>query len=261
MEIQSRYDGIMVESGDWYPHQERTPIVGNIKTFNCPSDQNATTPNGAVTKTNIVISLGDAINNNISMTTGIGTRSAFVNTRAKDISAIVDGSSNTIAFSETRTGINRDLRDIGASSMNGITGLDTDPRKCLNYIDPNNRNSYASTYTYGAVSSSSTTYDSMRGFRAYRCTPNESAFCTVLPPNASNCSSSSYAGWGVYTASSRHTNGVNAGFFDGGVRFINDTINCISNGITTPRQVTSGTSQFGIWGAYGSINGKESVTP
>jgi prepilin-type N-terminal cleavage/methylation domain-containing protein/prepilin-type processing-associated H-X9-DG protein len=263
MELQMRYDDIMAESGDWYPHQGRPPILGNIKTFNCPSDPNAVTRDGTITKTNIVVSVGDAINNNISMTTGIGSRSAFVNTRAKDISAIADGSSNTIAFSETRAGIgtNNDLRNIGAAAMNGISGLDTNPRKCLDYIDPNNRNYYASAYSYAHASTSATTYDSKRGVRAYRGTISESGFCTVLPPNTSNCSSGNYAAWGVYTAASGHTGGVNAAFFDGNVRFISNTINCISDGITTPRQVTSGRSQFGIWGAYGSINGKESVTP
>jgi hypothetical protein len=124
MEQQTRYDNIIAESGDWYPHQERTPNTGNIKTFNCPSDQNTVTQNGTITKTNIVISVGDTINNNnnnnnIGMTTGIGSRFAFVNTRAKDMSAVVDGSSNTIAFSETRVGIgvDNDLRDIGAAAM------------------------------------------------------------------------------------------------------------------------------------------------
>jgi hypothetical protein len=49
--------------------------------------------------------------------------------------------------------------------------------------------------------------------------------------------------------------------FDGSVRFISDTINCVTSGITTPKQVTSGPSEFGVWGALGSISGGESAAP
>jgi prepilin-type N-terminal cleavage/methylation domain-containing protein/prepilin-type processing-associated H-X9-DG protein len=261
MEQQTRYDAIIAESGDWYPHTARTPITGNIQAFRCPSDINSKTDDGAITKTSIVISVADVINNNVNMNTAVAERSAFVTNNAKSIEAITDGTSNTIACSETKVTDGGDIREAGAASMNGVGGLDTNPRNCLNYLDPNNRTLLNASYNFASVSATANTYTSQRGIRVYRCVVNESAFCTVLPPNTANCSSGNYSGWGVYSASSYHTGGVNVGLFDGSVRFMNDSINCISAGITTPQQTTSGASQFGAWGALGTINCEEPVTP
>jgi prepilin-type N-terminal cleavage/methylation domain-containing protein len=262
MEQQTRYEAIIAESGDWYPHQARAPITGNIQAFRCPSDINSKTDDGTITKTSIVISVADVINNNVSISaSGVGGRTAFVADKAKNIAAITDGTSNTIACSETKVTDGGDIREAGAASMNGVGGLDTNPRNCLNYIDPNNKTLLKESYTYAAVSTTANTYCSNRGVRVYRYVPNESGFCTVLPPNTSNCASGNYAAWGVYSASSYHPVGVNVGLFDGSARFISETINCISTGITTPQQTINGASQFGTWGALGTINCEEPTTP
>jgi prepilin-type processing-associated H-X9-DG protein len=262
MEQQTRYEAIIAESGEWYPHQVRSPITGNIQAFRCPSDINSKTDDGAITKTSIVISVADVINNNSSISaTGVGGRSAFVNDNARSLMTITDGTSNTIACSETKVTDGGSIKEAGAASMNGISGLNTNPRKCLDHIDPNNKTLLKESYTYVGVGTGATTYASIRGVRVYRCVPNETAFCTVLPPNTANCSSGNYTAWGVYSASSYHPGGVNVGLFDGSARFMNDTINCISAGITTPQQTTSGASQFGTWGALGTINCEEAVTP
>ncbi|WP_372723936.1 DUF1559 domain-containing protein, partial [Novipirellula sp.] len=63
--------------------------------------------------------------------------------------------------------------------------------------------------------------------------------------------------WGTYSPSSEHQGGVQTLMFDGAVRFITDSID---SGNLNARQVTSGESPHGVWGAMGSMDGKETVS-
>jgi len=88
-------------------------------------------------------------------------------------------------------------------------------------------------------------------------------FNTVLPPNGPSCdpsgdqSSSADATGGVIPPTSNHPGGVNGTFADGSVRFINQNINC---GNLAASQATAGQSPYGVWGALGSIAGKETAS-
>jgi prepilin-type N-terminal cleavage/methylation domain-containing protein/prepilin-type processing-associated H-X9-DG protein len=262
IEQQARYEGIvsfvLTSNAAWYPFTAQPPTRGVIPILCCPSDNNSKTENTQwnVAKTSIVFALGDTIAT--LTTTGVGERSAFVSLTGKNISAIADGTSNTIAASETRVA-NGFNRDAGGCSMNNVgASLTTNPRQCLDYIDPANKRFLKSTYN-GVFLGGANTYDTQRGSLAYRGVDQQVAFCTVLPPNTANCSSGNYTTYGTYTASSSHTGGVNVAFFDGSGQFMTDAINCITTGITVPQQVTGGRSEFGIWGALGSLNGNEAV--
>ena len=59
----------------------------------------------------------------------------------------------------------------------------------------------------------------------------------------------------LHSASSYHPGGVNAAYYDGSVRFIQNTIN--AGDPNTGKIKTSGASDFGVWGALGTINGGE----
>jgi prepilin-type N-terminal cleavage/methylation domain-containing protein/prepilin-type processing-associated H-X9-DG protein len=109
-------------------------------------------------------------------------------------------------------------------------------------------------------------------------------FNTILPPNSPSISWHHDASGGLFPPSSFHTNGVNVGMGDGSVRFINDSINYQTDGITWNEGtdglshpvngtggaktwatrnagfVPSGISPYGVWGALGSANGSEAVS-
>ena len=80
-------------------------------------------------------------------------------------------------------------------------------------------------------------------------------FATVLPPNSPSCVGDS-PGWGIFSASSRHPNGVNVLFADGSIHFISQTIDA---GNSRAAQVFAGPSPYGVWGALGTINGGETI--
>ena len=59
---------------------------------------------------------------------------------------------------------------------------------------------------------------------------------------------------GMYTASSRHTGGVQVLMADGSVRFISENIDAGNQGAI---EVVMGPSPYGIWGALGTRDGGE----
>ena len=85
-------------------------------------------------------------------------------------------------------------------------------------------------------------------------------FSTIYPPNSPRCAATDDGnGRTVIPPSSFHTGGVNVTLGDGSVRFISDTID--AGNINTAVVKAAGPSEFGAWGALGSINGGESRQP
>ncbi|MDO5582188.1 MAG: DUF1559 domain-containing protein, partial [Planctomycetia bacterium] len=165
---------------------------------------------------------------------------------------IIDGLSNTIAFSEAAVGdgeYKTYIRGyIVAQTTHNAPNLCTARRSA---IDP-------STYDLGTSYSISNTrrgrpwaygYTSIMGFQ------------TILSPNSPSCmfygSSTNQAG--LYSATSYHSGGVNALYADGSVAFISDTIDAGNSSTNTGINATPGKSPYGVWGALGSIIGGETV--
>ena len=96
------------------------------------------------------------------------------------------------------------------------------------------------------------------GTRAYDANSQYSNFSTILPPNSPSCMAGGDSRI-LQSASSYHAGGANCAKYDGSVQFVSDTINAVTAGVT-PTIKTTGISDFGIWGALGSVNGGESTT-
>jgi prepilin-type N-terminal cleavage/methylation domain-containing protein/prepilin-type processing-associated H-X9-DG protein len=241
------------------------PISGNISTFMCPSDGsvkiNSTTGNA---QTSYCMSKGDSIRRQTE-TNFYNRRGMFPFLFWQNMSSVLDGTSNTIAISEAVAAGDGDRSVKGrVAGITQTTNFQTDPQGICgnNVLETSDRRIYLSSLPMSTV---------LRGQRLADARCFHGIFNTVNPPNAPSCvdnstgasaTSDGGANYGVFSASSNHPGGVNAGFADGSVRFINDTVNCVTSGLSAaPQEKDSGKSDFGIWGAYGSVNGGETASP
>ena len=241
----------------WYATTQYVPWATQQKALVCPSDK--VVYGGNYAKSSYCFSLGDSMGGNQSiggLTTHFNSATAYIrgifagSQRCRGFQHLSDGTSNTIALSERVyaspqaapfTASGQDIRTVTVSNLPSVL---TNPSTC--YAQARNGFYYNVTVKgmYG---------NSWQDGQAERV-----GFTTVLPPNAPSCTNDSNVNadstGGVLNPASYHNGGVNGVMADGAVRFISNNINC---GNTAAPQVTSGPSPYGIWGALGSIEGRE----
>ncbi|MDO4586223.1 MAG: DUF1559 domain-containing protein [Planctomycetia bacterium] len=267
-----------------------TMVVSSLR---CPSDPLSSTikqqGSGSSNSMNYVVSYGDVCiyagfpygseqyvprskwyNDNIVSQTGWNApidklgdnrhRGIFAAFNFKNISAIQDGLSNTIAVSEAvalqtshaslpgEPGTFNEVKGGCAGNLSSSDVFANGPQVCLNRRGLNGDN----TLLNGVLARVNKGRPITDGLYT------TSAFVTVLPPNSPSCASSSTtdATSGIMSANSYHSGGVNACFGDGSVRFITDTIDC---GNLSLVPTITGKSNWGVWGGLGTPKGGETV--
>jgi prepilin-type N-terminal cleavage/methylation domain-containing protein len=232
--------------------------------FRCPSDPGAITKGNSDKGHNYILCVGDQVN---FVNTSTNNRGMFTRLSCRRFAEVTDGTSNTLLMSETccnvPTGnggqsgfasggnvkIHMAYARIGADPTNS-------PQVCRTVV--NGRN-----YTAGTI---------LHGRRAINWTDSPAClitFNTVLPPNGPSCADTSSGDFGdqeraVLTPTSYHPGGVVAVMTDGSVRFFSDNINCGNLGAAQPALDANtpfgGASNYGVWGALGSISGGDTAT-
>lgn len=238
-----------------------SPVYAKIAPFFCPSDGDA--EGYARGARNYMMSMGDWTMQHHDASRGVpNPRGPFGIIRHAGVgvcykfSSVSDGLSNTVALSERVVGDNMGEKKGGFALPNsgvfpgatvGTAMLPIVPLDCMNvavvngrYSSPSSGNLTGRYWSDGAMT--------------------DSGFNTILPPNAPSCTApgtSSQESRILAPPTSNHPGGVNVCMLDGSVQFISETVDC---GNLTLGLVQAGKSNYGVWGALGSRDGREPVS-
>jgi prepilin-type N-terminal cleavage/methylation domain-containing protein/prepilin-type processing-associated H-X9-DG protein len=246
----------------WYNSANWQPWRTQVQLIVCPSDKVVVAPN-SFAHNSYAFSMGDTLGGADLKLNGMTLhfnkpatffRGAFAGSqRCVGLQFITDGTSNTIAMSERTSGgagyfgpRTANGEDIKNATVSNVSSVINNPGSCYaqargqEYVGVRVKAKFGSIWCDGQA--------------------ENVGFNTVLPPNAPSCvndgNTNADSTGGVLSASSNHPGGVNGLLCDGSVRFINQNIN---TGNTALPQVTAGKSPYGVWGALGSISGREST--
>jgi hypothetical protein len=189
----------------------------------------------------------------------------FARLTSRRFSDIIDGTSNTIMLSEAscnvptgnggQTGFAAQAKQVRLSMAYAriASNVANSPQVCRTVVDGQH-------YAVGTI---------LHGRRAINWTDSPAAlitFNTVLPPNSVACADTSSGDFGdqdtiAVPPTSYHPGGVMGVLADGSVRFFSSTIECGNLGAAQLAPNNSspfgGPSNYGVWGALGSIQGGE----
>ena len=211
-----------------------------VNVFLCPSDGNA----GVTNLNSYYDSIGTTTIDAPAQVTS-GSTGMFTFWRSYSIAQVIDGTSNTIAFSEALVGDNSTQHSKSA----GITKLTSLPAtaEVINAAASWPAVSAGLVACDAAWATQAGTLNTGRGNFWFHGTEAQTMFNTVVTPNGrsgwSFCSDAAIGDSAFCSANSYHSGGVNALMGDGSVKFMRDSINqqtWLSLGTRAGNEVISG---------------------
>ena len=227
--------------------------------FRCPSDPFAITKANSDKGHNYVLCEGDQVN---FINSSTNTRGMFTRLACRRFAEVTDGTSNTLLMSETVCNV--------PTGNGGTTGFASSGsvKTYMAYArissDPTNSPQVCRTVVSGGNYTAGTLLHGRRGINWTDSPACLITFKTVLPPNGPACADTASGDFGdqeraVLPPTSLHPGGVMAVLVDGSVRFFGNGINCGNLGAAQPAADANtpfgGPSNYGVWGALGSIAG------
>lgn len=175
-----------------------------VSVFLCPSDSGRVA-GGEFGATNYVANVGSGLRDNGSLLRDSTADGVFFEESSLSFRDILDGTTNTVAFSESLLG-------------NGITSPPGDPRHQITLL------SGGTPATPGACSATTTLWG-QRGIRWIQGSYGYTLYNHFYTPNSPNldCGNSTRT-HGLQAARSHHPGGVNALLCDGSVRIVSETV-------------------------------------
>lgn len=228
------YDLIDLEAQTGTGHQEVQQLP--VPVFHCPSDSNATSVRNNY-RANLGLSLYPDTDSALTQTPSFGDGAFAPAVRSLYPQHYPDGLSNTVAFSERLTGDVdtseyapvRDYFILQAVADSGDVFASPDaPWKLI--------------AACGSLTNPAPLHISHVGTNWFKPGLHHTLYNHLLTPNhpIPDCGvNADHFGWGLMTARSVHSGGVNSLLMDGSVRFVSDSID------------------HSVWHAVGTRNGKE----
>jgi prepilin-type N-terminal cleavage/methylation domain-containing protein len=234
------------------------PWQARLTTFICPSAAEGLGYNNNAAlfmnnKRHYAMCLGDMIlnshgigfTNTSTASLAPNFRGSFGYNRFVKIGEMTDGTSNTIIFAEKANAV--DARNVKGLAAANVPGLNLNPSVCLTKAAGG---LYLPTLVARSAGGTDIQDHRPHGTLWQTGLAPFVGFQTVLPPNSPSCLNDNWGdNWGLSSASSYHTGGVQVANGDGSVRFIGQNID--TGNIALP-EVTGGPSPYGVWGALGT---------
>jgi prepilin-type N-terminal cleavage/methylation domain-containing protein/prepilin-type processing-associated H-X9-DG protein len=224
------------------------PWTQQSSIFQCP---NVSASTSKFAKTHYGFCIGDRARN---LAAPKSLRGCFAGSLVLSFDQIDDGSSNTIMAGEIGARNKASRENLWAVSQ--PASILESPVECFELVDGTGDNwRFVSGVPLSSVGRGSHWADGRAAI---------GVFNTILPPKSLSASvGTAVDADGIYSASGPHEGGINMARADGSVFFVASDIDAgdSSNATPTEEEMSAGVpSPYGVWGAFGTIDGGEVVT-